>query len=879
MQSFALVLLRDLVFAGWMFSFVFNGLAQIKPATDGPKPLSPEEAIHSFKVPPGFRMELVASEPLIEEPSGVCWDEHGNLYVSELHGYNLEGQYDIDALNQTGELDRIVRRIQANDEAKKRADLETFGRIKQLSDTDGDGRMDQATVFASGLPPCFGMVAARKGIIVVGAPDIYYLADLDKDGVADVRERLFTGFRTGVLERRMNAPQWGLDNWIYIGANGQSDAITGPYLKEPVALGRTDFRIKADGSAIEPVLGSTGTFGHTFTAEGDRLTISTGTPGYQVIPLPWRYLARNPELPIPSTERNAANYQITYPASNPHPWRTRRYNDPGFSKYYTDHYGKAESIPNGYLTSACSPFIYRDIAFPTAYHGHNFSCEPAQNLIHHSVPQWAGPELHLRREGNQESEFLASTDTWFHPMNLSHGPDGAMYITDFYREIIEDYSAIPRYLQQLYGLTNGMHHGRIWRLTHQDAPKAPPTKMSHLFDAQLAQEVGSPHAWRRETARRLLIERQTDQVHATLMQHLKPNTPPDAAINALYTLEGLNALKAGVLEKALNHEHWSVKRHALRIGDALDRNRPESVEIAEWLSDIVHYGQEPRLLLQIALSLGTFPTEGALNALAYLVEQHGDVRWMDTAIGSSAYQREEALLGRLLQQRNPNERLSEMLVATIATRGNRIQIQKAQASVKFLAKPPQRETFTRILESGLVDAQQTLERIALEAPEPPDEASLEKMESKLPDYLEALKGNTNLDQGRELFAEHCAACHQAAGLGNLAGPNLDSEFQRAPETIIRDILFPNETITEGFETVQLIMRRGSDAIGLMASESPTSVTLRFPGGDELTFLRNRIDRIRSHKISIMPAQFGELLTPKEVANIVAFIRQHRSEQP
>jgi len=877
MHSLASDLLRVMVFAGWMLGFVFNGFAQIEPATDGPKPLSPEEAVHSFKLPPGFQMELVASEPLIEEPSGVCWDEHGNLYVSELHGYNLEGQYDIDALNETGELDRIVRRIQANDEAKERAELETFGRIKQLSDTNGDGRMDHATLFASGLPPCFGMVAAREGIIVVCAPDIYYLADLDSDGVADVRERLFTGFRTGVLERRMNAPQWGLDNWIYIGANGQSDAITGPYLKEPVSLGRTDFRIKADGSAIEPVPGSTGTFGHTFTAEGDRLTISTGTPGYQVIPLPWRYLTRNPELPIPSTERNAANYQITFPASNPHPWRTRRYNDPGFSKYYTDHYGKAESIPNGYLTSACSPFIYRDIVFPENYRGHNFSCEPAQNMIHHSIPHWEGPELHLTRGSNKEEEFLASTDTWFHPMNLSHGPDGAIYITDFYREIIEDYSAIPRYLQQLYGLTNGMHHGRIWRLTHNDAPQTPPADMSNLFDKQLAKEVGSSHAWRRETARRLLIERQADETPNTLIQHLNPDTPPAAAINALYTLEGLNALESGVLTKGLSHSHWSVKRHALRIGDALDRDSPGSQEIATWLSDIVNYGNEPRLILQIALSLGVFQTDGALNALAYLVEQHGDLRWLDTAVGTSVYRREEALLGRILQHRKPNEALAEQLVAIIATRGDRIQIQKALASVKFLTKPPHRETYTRILESGLVDAQETLERIALPAPEPPDEASLKKLEARLPDFLEALKKDTDMEQGRELFTEHCSSCHQTGGLGNLAGPNLDSEFQRAPETIVRDILFPNETITEGFETTQLVMRRGADVQGLMASESPTSVTLRFPGGQELTFLRNRINRIRSHKISIMPAQFGELLTPAEVANIVAFIRQHRSE--
>lgn len=127
--------------------------AQVQPATDGPQPLSPEDAGESFRVPSGFRMELVASEPLITEPSGVCWDEQGRLYVTELHGYNLEGQYDIEELNETGELDRVVRRIQANDRAKEAARSGTYGIVKQLTDSDGDGRMDRATVFADNLPP------------------------------------------------------------------------------------------------------------------------------------------------------------------------------------------------------------------------------------------------------------------------------------------------------------------------------------------------------------------------------------------------------------------------------------------------------------------------------------------------------------------------------------------------------------------------------------------------------------------------------------------------------------------------------------------------------------------------------------------------------
>ena len=358
-----------------------SGWAQVEPAKDGPAPMSPQESLRSFDLRDGFAMTLIASEPLIQEPSGVCWDEAARLYVSELHGYNLEGQYDIEALNETGQLDRMVRRIQADEVAKKKALKGTYGVIKRLRDSNGDGTMDEAMVFADGLPPCFGMVAARGGIIVACAPHIMYLKDSDEDGVADERQILFTGFEEGVLERRINAPQWGLDHWIYVGGGGRANHITGPHLHGAVDLGRSDFRIRADGSAIEPVEGSTATFGHTFTAEGDRLTISTGTPGYQVLPISWHYLTRNPDLSIPSLERNAAAYQETYPISKPHPWRSRRYDDPGFSKYYTDRYGKAESFPNGYFTSACSPFIYRDSVYPAIYHGSNFSCEPAQNLI------------------------------------------------------------------------------------------------------------------------------------------------------------------------------------------------------------------------------------------------------------------------------------------------------------------------------------------------------------------------------------------------------------------------------------------------------------------------------------------------------------------
>ncbi len=258
--------------------------AQIKIPDDAPQPLSPAASAAAVSLPDGFSLELVAAEPLIRNPSGICWDQRGRLFLCELHGYNMEGQYDIEELNKTGKLDREVRRIPAPQEAVNKADQDQTGSVKRLIDADGDGVMDKAEVWADDLPACFGLVPARDGVIVVCAPDILFLADRDNDGVAEVRETIFTGFRTGVLERRMSAPRWGVDNWIYVAAGGGT--ITGPGLESPIELPHNDFRFKPDGSAIEPLHAGSWTFGFTFSASDDRYVISTSTPAIYVAPLP-----------------------------------------------------------------------------------------------------------------------------------------------------------------------------------------------------------------------------------------------------------------------------------------------------------------------------------------------------------------------------------------------------------------------------------------------------------------------------------------------------------------------------------------------------------------------------------------------------------------
>ena len=486
--------------------FAYNLSAQIPRPDDAPQPRSPEESAASFKLPPGFQMQVVASEPLIASPSGICWDEQGRMLVSELHGYNLEGHLDIEELNKSGKLDTQVRRVQASEEHKKEAEEGSYGVIKLLSDTDGDGRMDQANIWADDLPPAYGLVAARKGVIVACAPDIVYLADLDGDGTAETRETLFTGFANGMLERGINAPLWGDDGWIYFGRGWPGGTITGPNFDGSIELPDSDFRIRADGSAIEPVTGGTHTLGFTMTQGGDRFVIGTTVPGIFIAPLPYQYQLRNPNIAASNIEVRTGDARA-YSLAPAHPWRSKRADHPGYFSFYNSRFGAPEIDPNGWFTAACGNFIYRDNVLPDLQ-GQLFACEPSGNLIHRAEVRQDGSALSLHRLAEESnSEFAATTDQWSHPINLLHGPDGAIWVVDYYREIIEDYSAIPRHLQQQCELYNGADHGRIYRLTHKEIKKAPSASLSNLSTAGLAKKLLSPIYWHRQTAQRLLIER------------------------------------------------------------------------------------------------------------------------------------------------------------------------------------------------------------------------------------------------------------------------------------------------------------------------------------------------------------------------------------
>lgn len=881
-------------------------MAQVPKPTDAPQPMTPEQSAAAFRVPDGFRMEVIASEPLISSPSAVCWNERGEMFVSELHGYNLAGQLDIEELNKTGKLDTEVRRVQADEKFKRAALPGTFGVVKLLRDTNGDGRMDAATVFATNLPPIYGLVPARGGIIVACAPDIVFLADRDRDGQAEEREVLFTGFATGELERGINAPQWGVDGWIYFGRGWEGGKITGPHLRGPIELPGSDFRIRADGSEIEPVTGATHTFGFTMTEAGDRFTVTTTTPGIFIAPLPWRYLVRNADAVTPSLEAPTGDRRA-YSISKPHPWRQKRADDPAYFKYYNSRYGAAESEADGWFTAACAPIVYRDRILP-GLHGQYFVCEPAGNLIHRALIEEDGSALKLRRvPGEEKSEFAASSDAWSHPMNLAHGPDGRIWVTDYYREIIEDYSAIPRHLQQQYGVYGGHDRGRIYRLTHRDSPEVPSADMSGLDARALVRECASPLFWRRQTAQRLLVERR-DRSSAAALREIVADKRSEASamITVLRTLDQLHVLTPSDIQPFLRHANAAVRIHALQLADPWF-DKAEGGDLLDATLAAATNEENPRVQIQFALSLGQTRDARAFATLVRFAREKLSVRWMGAALLSSLGGREMEMFSELSLEPGGGAALMSPLAQAIAARrdGNEIArtlelILSAKPSTqtnvldalvrggKNAPQQPMANQAARLALASLAASPVTEVRTAARTLEGTFAAKIADDEALVPPgqlppvqpvsdetfrkFVAALSRPRNLDRGHKLFVQACAICHRIGYEGSDVGPDLIGQLGMAEESLLKDILMPNERIRPGFETTLVQTRDGGGMTGLLKSDDATSLKLVQASGVEHVLLRKNVVGVRRLATSLMPSFEG--LQPAEIADLIAWLRSN-----
>jgi putative membrane-bound dehydrogenase-like protein len=600
-----------------------RGEAGPTPAKSPQGPFSPREELATFRLEKGFRAELVACEPDVVDPVAMAFDADGRIYVAEMIGYPNGGV-------ATGTI--------------------TSGRIKLLEDRDGDGFYEHSTVFADHLRLPSGVTPWKGGVLVANAPDLLYLEDTDGDGKADRRRTLYTGFSLDNCEQLINSLQWGLDNWVYGLAGSSGGTVTSPEKMDMPAVtlhGRgVRFHPETPGS-LEPTSGG-GQYGLAADA-WQRWFTATNNQHLRHIVLPDRYLRRNPSLPVSAVTLDIPDHGAAckvYRQSAFEAWRVERTRRRA-SGSEARQFPPTELVPGGYVTSGTSPVVYTADLFPEAYRGNTFVCDPANNLIHRDVLAPNGATFTARRPPDEtDHEFLASTDNWFRPVWLSVGPDGALYVLDFYREAIETPLSLPDDIKKTVNLES-RGKGRIWRIVPEGARRGKKPALSKAPAAELVRHLDEPNAWWQLTAQRLLVERQEREAVPGLQRLAREAKVPAGRAHALWTLEGLHALDDGPIEQALKDPEPGVREQALRLAEGRLRSSAALRAAVAALAD----DPSPRVRFQLAFTLGEADAPETVAALARVLRRDVADPWTQTAALSSASRIAPALLEALARDR------------------------------------------------------------------------------------------------------------------------------------------------------------------------------------------------------------------------------------
>ena len=585
-----------------------------------PPPTPPSQAVATFRTARGLKVELVASEPLIQDPVAIDWGPDGKLWVVEMRDYPT-------GLHENG----------------------TFGgRIVTLESTRHDGRYDKSTVFLDHLRMPDGIMAWGKGVLICTAPDVLYAEDTTHCGKADVVKKLFTGFGPDNKQWMVNGPTLGLDNWVYAASSIGNGPIQVIAKGISIDLGNRDFRMRPDTGELEPAAGRTqycrvrDDWGNWFGNDNTNLLWN--------YPLPEQYLRRNPYVSSPrSGVLVPRGYDVNqlYPASRILP----RFNEPGSA---------------GRTTSACGPCIYRDDLLGPEFAGNAFICEPVHDIVTRLILTPKGATFVGRRsDDNQHSEFLASTDNWCRPVQTRTGPDGALWVVDMYRYVIEHPEWITPDQLAVLDLRAGADMGRIYRVVPEGKPLRPIPDLSAQSAIELAALLESPNGTLRDMVQRELVGRQDRSCIAALDELARSSRSAVCRMQSLWTLDGLHASKPASIAAALGDADPNVRRNALRIGEQFLATSPQVADAALKLAgdadNVVRY--------QLILSLGEWSDPRAADAIGRVAVATIDDEQFRAATLSSAVLDPAGILSRVIESAADGPPRTEMIGQLVATAG------------------------------------------------------------------------------------------------------------------------------------------------------------------------------------------------------------------
>ncbi len=563
---------------------------------------TPRPGFGAVQMHPGLDFKLVAQEPQVVDPVALCFDEDGRMFVVEMRDY----PYGFGTGRKPG------------------------GTVRLLEDAGGDGVMDRSVVFAEGLSFATSIAPWNGGVIVAAPPEIVFLKDTDGDGRADVREVLLRGFSLGVTDSNVNGLRWGLDNLLHgvNGGNGGSVVSTrrsGP----PVALRNFDFSFDPASGAFTPTYHTSGGFGLVFDDWG-RSFVSYNIDHFQQRIIRARLLQRFPGLPpINATTSISDHGEMAriFPISVPE----TRVNHPEQSGHFSSAGGM------GYVGVP---------GFPDDLGGSVFVCDVVGNLVHRDVLEPNGPIFAARRSRDEHArEFLASRDPAFRPVGLELGPDGALYLIDMQRDVIEHPDYIPAKVKETLDLRAGENRGRIYRIAPNGHRAASRPVLGEASAAALVPLLGHSNQWWRVTAQRLIVSRQDRSVVGAVRQ-LSHGGSPLARLHALWTLRGLGALTEADVMAALEHPHAGLRENALQLAETL---LPGSVRFRRALHAMAG-DRDVRVRFQTALTLGEIAVDPPLDVLREILLRDLKHRWSRVAVLSSLSRGEDELLGSLMSR-------------------------------------------------------------------------------------------------------------------------------------------------------------------------------------------------------------------------------------
>ena len=815
-----------------------------------PSPLSPADAQKAFEVVPGLRVELVAAEPLVVAPCAIAFDSKGRLFVAENRGYPIGPK-----------------------EGEKPA-----GVIALLEDTDGDGRMDKRTVFADGLTFPNGVLPWSGGLIVTCAPDVLFLKDTNGDGVADERRVLLTGFATtGSTQLRVNAPTIGPDGWIYLAAGLSGGTVTCPSHPERPALKMTaDIRFHPKTLEVELVDGKS-QYGMSFDRDGNRFICMNRVPVQHVV-FDSKWLKRNPRLAFSETvqdcnERNAFN------GINGGHDGVRLF---PISSNITTADGHA-----GSFSAACGVKVWQGKSLLTPECANTIlSCDPTGNLIHADrlTPKgatFAATPLYQGRE------FIASRDDWFRPVFLTKGPEGALYIADMYRKVIEHPEYLPEEVRKHTDFESGKNLGRIWRVR---AEKAPNQQQKALINPR----VGF----------RQIIEQGDDAssqatkaLASAALKHSEDKWMRAAVLSGIGGREGLflqamlaelpHEAKVGAgLAEVLGYLGGAFTKSAeLEVASAA----PESVRLALLNGYLSGVGRKAtglpasfQALLESSSSVALDKSK-SLEERSVAVKLMGRLPWERTggsllklALDESAPDLAAASLKAVVIY--PKDEVSTSLLAGWShyAPARRDAVLSALLGVPFHVKGVLAAVEAKRLPASAFTG--VRRRQVLAAKDPAVKALAERLltvsarPEALAEATKALALTPVPANGRVVFNAVCATCHRLDREGHAVGPDLFDIRRQTKENILFHIVNSDAEIAPAFTAYLAEAKDGRVLSGILVGDTPTSITLRGPLGVEATLLRSDLAKLESLPSSLMPTGLEAGLSKQQLADLLAYLK-------